>query len=216
MRDNNFKEIHFRLLNEALYDTKYGIIRNLRFTLTNPEDNLGIDANIQYYNAFRDWLFSGSDKQGEFVKLSEKAKKYALEYEGRNVAYGPRIVKQLPILIDKLKRDINTRQAFLNILDERDHIVSKREKGETIVEYPCTIGWGFDVVDGRLNCTSFMRSNNLCSVIGLDVFLGTSLQIHMAEALNLPLGEYTHIVFNAHILPQETKRAIKMVENYEG
>ena len=215
IKENNFLDIHKKLIEDALI-IENNVMLNKMFTLTNPKNNLGINSNKEYYEKFKEWLFTGSDKRGEFIKMSPKAQKYHLEYKGRNIAYGPRIIRQLPIIIDKLRKVPNTRQAFLNILDERDHIVFEQKSKNKVVEYPCTVGWYFTNQNGRLECTSIMRSNNIVSVVGLDVYLGTNLQMHIAEELGLKLGYYTHVMLNAHIIPEEIKRAYKYLKIYSN
>ncbi len=213
---DNFASIHRDLMVKAM-TSPGGVLRNYSFRLTNPENNLGINGNVNYYEKFFEWLLSGSDTLADFVNLSEKAKKYHLDYEGRNVAYGPRIIAQMEDIIGKLKDDENTRQAFLGILVPEDHIISKHvNTSEEIVEYPCTIGWNYHIEDGQLCCTTVMRSNNVCSVVGLDVYLGTSLQKYIAGELGIELGYYSHVMLNGHVLDFELERAEQYVRDFEN
>lgn len=207
-----FKDTHELLILSTL-SVPGNVLHNIGFSIedaTNVEDCLGINANLEYYNSFLNWLVSDkNDQQGEFVKLSDKAKKYALEYKGRNVAYGPRIMYQFDKIVKELKEYPDSRRAVMTILEKEDHEINDhlpKEDG-VIVEFPCTIAYSFHIENGKLCSSTVMRSNNIVSVIGLDVFLATSLQRLMARALDIPCGEYHHFIMNAHIIPSELERA---------
>ena len=212
----NFKEIHRGLIVSALLADD-NVLFNERFVIDEPGDIdncIGISANVEYYKKFLAWLTSDDNSvKGAFTAMSEKAQKYAMEYKGRNVAYGPRIMFQIDKVISELRDFPDTRRAVITILEKEDHLINDHVKHDDgmIVEFPCTIAYTFHISDNKLCASTIMRSNNIVSVVGLDVFLATSLQRMIAVALNLECGEYSHFMINAHIIEAELERASSYV-----
>jgi thymidylate synthase len=66
-------------------------------------------------------------------------------------AYGPKIIAQLPFILDKLRKDPMSRQAGLTIW---------RESRRSPKDVPCTVAMFFSVRDGKLNNHVFMRSSD--------------------------------------------------------
>lgn len=89
-----------------------------------------------------------------------------------------------------LKKDPNSRQAVL-------HIKTADDKPSKDVN--CTICVQFLLRDGKLNCTVYMRSNDIWMGFPYDVFSFTSLQVKMAMELGVSIGEYTHIAGSLHL-----------------
>ncbi len=181
-------------------------LHNVQFTLDigKGEDYLAINAYEEYYEGFFKWLTTGEDNPDSFVLLSDKAQTYKFDYQGRNVAYAPRIMGQIDYIVKRLQERPTSKRATMMILEAGDSIVNE---AEFVIEYPCTIGYSFYVEDGRLCSTTMMRSNNVCSVVGLDVFLSVSLLKTVAEAVGIPVGTYTHFMVDAHIVGSEIQRA---------
>lgn len=107
---------------------------------------------------------------------------------------------QLTYIIQRLQSDINTRQAIMQIGDAvKDNLTSQGELKPT-KDYPCTRSIQFMMVNGALNCTVYMRSNDLIyGLSGVNVFNWTWMQEYVANILNVPVGEYYHIVNNLHV-----------------
>jgi thymidylate synthase len=90
------------------------------------------------------------------------------------------------------------------ILESEDSIVND---APYTIEYPCTIAYSFYVERGRLCSTTIMRSNNVCSVIGLDVYLAVNLLKKISELTEIPVGTYTHFMVDGHVIESEIQRA---------
>lgn len=111
-----------------------------------------------------------------------------------------RSVDQLAYVIEALKRDINTRQAIIEIGDPAKDCFSEGARLLQTKDYPCTRLIQFMVVDGRLNCTIFIRSNDLIyGLSAVNIFNFTLMQEYVATLLNLPIGKYYHIINNLHV-----------------
>lgn len=204
------KTIHRKLLIEALAKDDHRL-HNVQFTLDigAGTDYLAINAYEEYYKGFFSWLTSGEPHPDNFVLLSDKAQTYQMDYKGRNMAYAPRIAKQLDYVVDRLTNRPTSKRASMMILEADDVVVND---AEFVIEYPCTIGYTFYIEDSRLCMTTIMRSNNVCSVIGLDVYLSVSLMKLVAERIGREPGLYTHFMIDGHIIPSEIQRA----KNYIG
>jgi len=200
-----FKDIHRKLMIDALAKDDLRL-HNQQFTLDigAGDEYLAINSYEEYYKGFFKWLTTGEKHPDSFVLLSDKAQTYKFDYKGRNVAYAPRIMGQLDYIVTRLKDRPTSKRASMMILQDGDSIVNE---ADFIIEYPCTIGYSFYIENGRLCSTTMMRSNNVCSVIGLDVYLSVSLLKTVAELVGIEPGTYTHFMVDAHIVESERQRA---------
>ena len=99
---------------------------------------------------------------------------------------------QLDRVIEKLRRDPNTRQATVSIYD-----------GKEIQKYrydtPCTYAIQFTVVNDQLNMCVTMRSNDLWYGFCNDQYCFSMLQQLVARKLSIPVGNYFHFAHNLHL-----------------
>lgn len=102
-----------------------------------------------------------------------------------------------------LRKDMNSRQAVIHIKTPRNTIENPTK------DLNCTVCLQFLVRDGKLYCTTFMRSNDLWLGFPYDVFQFTCIQIRMAMELGLDLGSYTHIAGSLHFYERDFKEALE-------
>ena len=102
-----------------------------------------------------------------------------------------------------LRRDMNSRQAVIHIKMPRNTIENPTN------DLNCTVCLQFLVRDGKLYCTTYMRSNDLWLGFPYDVFQFTCIQIRMAMELGLDIGSYTHIAGSLHIYERDFKKALE-------
>lgn len=102
-----------------------------------------------------------------------------------------------------LRKDINSRQAVIHIKMPRNTIENPTN------DLNCTVCLQFLVRDGKLYCTTYMRSNDLWLGFPYDVFQFTCIQIRMAMELGLDIGSYTHIAGSLHIYERDFKKALE-------
>jgi thymidylate synthase len=126
---------------------------------------------------------------------------FARFLDGGNLegAYGPRIRSQLPIAVQRLAKDCDTRQALIHIWDPvRDGQVQVPK------DLPCTSSLWF-AIDGedRLELHATMRSNDLWWGTAHDVPMFTFLQCTVANVLQIPVGEYHHHAMSLHIYERD-------------
>lgn len=119
------------------------------------------------------------------------------------------VVDQLKYVIDALNRDINTRQAIIEIgdpvKDDFDDFVTLSLK-ET-KDYPCTRSIQFMMVDGKLNCTVYIRSNDvLYGMSAVNIFNFTWMQEYIANIIGVPIGKYYHCANNLHLYEEQLEK----------
>lgn len=110
--------------------------------------------------------------------------------EMMNTAYGPRIADQLSDVIWQLKSDPTTRQAILQIWRPTD-LTRNGDK-------PCTIMQQFMIRRNRLECHTYMRSQDVWLGLAVDAFVFTQLQQTVANFMELEVGKYVHHVGSFH------------------
>lgn len=91
---------------------------------------------------------------------------------------------------DLFMKDKNTRQAVLHI---------KTADNKPSKDVNCTVCIQFLLRDGKLNATTYMRSNDIWMGFPYDVFSFTALQCKMAMELGVDIGTYTHIAGSLHL-----------------
>jgi thymidylate synthase len=107
-------------------------------------------------------------------------------------------VDQLMQLIDGIKRDPHGRR----------HILSAWNPGEleAMALPPCHILAQFYVSDGKLSCQMYQRSCDLFLGVPFNV-ASYSLLTHMiAQVCNLAVGEFVHVLGDAHIYLNHTEQ----------
>lgn len=205
---DNYEEIYIEKLKAIMKRPEELEIIQDTFVLTDPTNNV-VHNKARKFNepftlAYANWIAAGETDISKLHHLNENAKKFDNEYKGRFASYGPRFVAQIDHVITELKHNPNSRRACLMILDERDQIIAEGlRKGETHCEYPCTMGLTFFIRDGKLHLQGHMRSNNYVLTVCIDVYLFTTFQQKVAEALGLPLGNYYHSAVSAHVFSHE-------------
>lgn len=122
-------------------------------------------------------------------------------------AYGPRIVNQLPIIVERLREDPDTRQAVITLWDpEFDAHGGKKD-------HPCTSLFNFRIRDGKLNMSVFMRSNDAIHGWPFDLIQFSMLMQSIAFELGVEVGIYSHHVGSFHIYEPHWGVAQEIIDN---
>ncbi len=137
-------------------------------------------------------LFNKTNKLDVFAAYNNNIRNYSDDGSHINSAYGYHIAEYLPHVIQRLKYDLGSRQAALNIYSTKYGLIETKD-------VPCTLNLHFLVRDNKLNLTVYMRSNDLFWGFQYDVFMFTSLQEIVANELGLELGYYTHCPTSLHV-----------------
>lgn len=107
------------------------------------------------------WILSGDDTVEGIAPFNPNIGQYSDDGKRFFGAYGPKVMQQLPYVIDKLMEDPDTRQAGLTIW---------RESPPKTKDVPCTVAMFFNIRDGKLNANVFMRSSDIWMGLPYDVF----------------------------------------------
>lgn len=132
----------------------------------------------------------------EYAKLLISSNKNIGAYLNRSTgvfdgAYGPRLIQSLEDIVELLARDPDTRQAVASIWSPgipRDSL-----------DVPCTVALHFMRVNGRLDLSVYMRSNDLNWGTPYDVAAFCVIQQAVAKALKIDVGEYHHTAGSLHV-----------------
>lgn len=111
-------------------------------------------------------------------------------------------------VIDLLKRDRETRQAYLPIFFPED---TGAHHGERI---PCSIGYHFAIRDNTLHLSYLIRSCDLFRHFADDVYMAIRLGQHVAHTVDpgIAMGKFFMTIYSLHVFdhPAELQR-LKMV-----
>jgi thymidylate synthase len=117
--------------------------------------------NHRFMAAEAYWILSGDDSVAGIVAYNSKIAEFSDDGQYFFGAYGPKVVDQLPYMIEKLKSDRDTRQAGLTIW---------REKPPATRDVPCTVAVFASIRSELLHLHVFMRSSDLWLGLPYDVF----------------------------------------------
>ena len=174
---------------------------NVGFTLDDPLDNVITNKernfNIDYAKAEWQWYLSGDpsiDKLGDiYGKIPPIWERMAIDrVVNSNYGYQWQRNNQLGYVANKLKVFPNTRQATISIYDGKEH---DRYDNDT----PCTYAVQFTVLNGKLNMSVYMRSNDLWFGFCIDQYCFSMLQQTMSKMTGYDVGTYYHHAHNLHL-----------------
>lgn len=192
----------YRIINSlGMHDNGTRKMYNVCIKILEPSDNKistpNRNWNLKYANREWDWYVSRN-------RSVEQIKKFAPTWDkmhnGNNIVnsnYGFlwNESNQLENVIEKLKKDPLTRQAWITMYD------GKNAK-EFTFDAPCTLSIGFIIDEGLLCMSVLMRSNDLWYGFCNDQFCFSNLQKIVASELRLNVGWYYHYAADMHLYKQ--------------
>ena len=181
-------------------DTK--ALFNVGFTILEPKARIITSAKRDWKHKYAEaewqWYLSGNrniSKLGEIYGKTPEIWKRMADVNGDvNSNYGWQWKRndQIDYVIDLLKRQPDTRQAVITILDMKEH--------DTFTfDTPCTYAIQFTIVKNRLNMCVTMRSNDLWYGFCNDQYQFSKLQEMMSNELEIEIGTYYHFAHNLHL-----------------
>ena len=217
-----FKDLNKEVIHnpENTFDSRIGKtfeITNATFEVLDPSSYHILNSNINRINydyaiTYYDFMMSG----GGLTKAQRafEGNKKALEFvqppksdvlpDNFNTLYGPRIVEQLPAVINELADNPNSRRASLMILDPKDHALLELDEK---IEYPCCFNATYYIREGKLNAHVNMRSQNTAIVLQMDIYIHARLMIHVMKELSnvygIALGKMSYHMVSAHVYERD-------------
>ena len=213
--DNAFHALYWRIVRDGVDFAGTKALFNVGFEIKFPAHNAIHNGRVkrnwsqEYAEAEWQWYLSGDrnvSKLGELYGKVPGIWKRMADADGDvNSNYGWQWKRnyQLERVINMLRDNPDTRQAAISIYD-----------GKEIAEYskdtPCTYAVQFTVLDGKLNMSVVMRSNDLWYGFCNDQYQFSNLQMLVAYEAGYKLGTYYHFAHNLHLyndkLPDEKTR----------
>lgn len=157
---------------------------------------------------FRAWNKTYADREWAWYMSENRSvknlKKYAPIWDkmhngddlvNSNYGYQWNRNNQLQAKIEQLKNEPSTRQAWVTILDSKEHDIHGWDT-------PCTLSIGFVIEDDLLCMRVLMRSNDLWFGFCNDQYCFSKLQQYVARQLNLNCGYYYHYATDMHLYKQ--------------
>lgn len=190
----------------------------------------GRDSNPWVNMAEFPWLVAGRADIAWLQHYLPRAVDFSDDGITWRAGYGPRLRRwgqghlgspkfdQLQRVVDLLTKQPDTRQAVITLWDplldlapvhapdrvEPDYAWSGNPvpplQEMRYKDYPCTNWLHFQVVDGALDLTVAMRSNDLIwGFSAVNVYNFTMLQQLVAHCIGMPPGTYRHLANNLHV-----------------
>lgn len=167
--------------------------------VTLAERNLG----YRFLCAEAAWITSGDDRVETIAPFSKKLSWFSDDGVRFFGAYGPKFRGQLDYVVETLRRDETSRQAYFNIWRENPPI-SK--------DVPCTVGCQFMIRNGRLDSFVSMRSNDAWLGSPYDWFSASMWSAYVLLELSRPdvdLGFLYHSANSRHLYEKDWENAKK-------
>lgn len=182
-------------------------VRNATIVLTDPVKavpmGIGRKLNMKIGAVETTQLIAGVSSAMQ-LNLVSNNKFEAYMNNGRLLgAYGPRLYHQLENVIRMICRDPDTRQAAALVWrgDETDLALMGNK------DVPCTVMLAWNVRHGKLNAVTTMRSNDVFLGVAYDFWMFTRLQMTLAWALGLEVGDYRHHAVSLHAYERDWAKA---------
>ena len=108
---------------------------------------------------------------------------------------------QFTKIVNRLKEDPDSRQLWISLWDPtRDPDLLGG-----VSRVPCSLGYGFQVREGKLNMHYVMRSCDFSTHFPNDVYLAIKLLEYVSELIGYEVGSFTHTVFSLHVYRKDLK-----------
>lgn len=176
--------------------------------LTNPFANILTNpvrkASQVFMAAELLWILMGRNDVQMISHYLPKMRDYSDDGKTFFGAYGPRIMPQLPYIVDTLRNDPWSRQAVLTIW---------RESPPQTRDFPCTISMQFIQRPlGKLNLIVYMRSQDAYLGLPYDLHAFTSIQLIVASILGIGPGKFDLIQGSLHLYEQDFDKIKDIME----
>ena len=108
---------------------------------------------------------------------------------------------QVTKVINRLKEDPDSRQLWISLWNpdkDPDFLGG-------VSRVPCSLGYGLQVRDGKLNLHYVMRSCDFATHFRNDVYLAIKFLEWVAEKTGYLVGSFTHTIFSLHVYNKDVE-----------
>lgn len=108
---------------------------------------------------------------------------------------------QVTKVINRLKEDPDSRQLWISLWNpnkDPDFLGG-------VSRVPCSLGYGLQVRDGKLNLHYVMRSCDFATHFRNDVYLAIRFLEWVAGKTGYPVGSFTHTIFSLHVYNKDVE-----------
>ena len=108
---------------------------------------------------------------------------------------------QVTKIINRLKEDPDSRQLWISLWnpDKNPDFLGG------VSRVPCSLGYGLQVRDCKLNLHYVMRSCDFATHFRNDVYLAIKFLEWVAEKTGYPVGSFTHTIFSLHVYNKDVE-----------
>lgn len=177
----------------------------------NPLRELG----YKFMAAEAAWILEGRSDVKSIAPYSKEISKFSDDGVSFFGAYGPKINDQYDYVLQTLLKDVDTRQAVINIW---------RENPGPTKDVPCTISLQFLIRHHTMHCVASMRSSDLWLGHPYDIFNFSAVAFALVLDLNMKnradgvppftLGNLYLTAGSKHLYERNAADAGKLIEDY--
>lgn len=198
-------DVHEVLGLQSIIDMRYPIVRN-------EARKLG----YKFMAAEAYWIISGQNGLHGIDRYSMGIKAFSDDGLFFNGAYGPKVIDQIPYVLQSLMSDNSTRQAVLNIW---------REKPGLSKDIPCTLSAQWLIRNNKLQCILTMRSSDIWLGFPYDVFNFAMLSYYIIACLKaidadayetLDIGDLFLTAGSQHLYQTNSAKAREAIAEFDS
>lgn len=115
--------------------------------------------------------------------------------------YAERMAFQLRQIIEEAKIHPDSRQLYLSIWNPSIDAFCLGG----VSRVPCSLGYLFQIRDGKLNIKYFMRSCDFATHMQNDIYLAVKLMEYVAKEIGVEPGNFTHYIGSLHVYAKDVE-----------
>jgi thymidylate synthase len=140
-------------------------------------------------------IIDGPINPGEAYKLRDRVWNEFLHGGHFAYTYNERMYFQLEKIINELKLHPDSRQLYLSIWNPEIDTWNLGSGSRV----PCSLGYLFQLRNGKLHMKYFMRSCDFVTHFHNDVYLAVRLMEYVAKSAGVEPGDFTHYIGSFHV-----------------
>lgn len=214
IESTNFADAWMHLLQRLFYHGEPASprgqgIKEIRYVQLTVHDGLANilqndirQINYKFMVAEWLWIWFGHQDVATIRQYNKIIANFSDDGVKFNGAYGPKIIAQWPQIEGLLRRDMDTRQAVVQIYAP--------QFGETR-DVPCTLAVQFMIRRGLLETCVLMRSSDIWLGLPYDYYNFSQLANIMASSLGVGVGKVVFHLGSSHLYAKDDEKAGQIV-----